>query len=66
MRKESRMAESKAPSTTLDALFNHHLVEPPEGEDGLGPTLGQDVSAEREEREDAEHGAHSEDQGPGV
>jgi hypothetical protein len=60
------MAESKVPSSTLDALFNRHLVQPPEGEDGLGPTVGEDVSAETEQRKDAEHGAHSEDQGPGV
>ena len=51
---------------TFDTLFNRHLVTPPEGEDGIGPTLGEDVSAREEGREDARHGAHSEDQGPGV
>ena len=60
------MSDANAKPSTLDTLFNRHLVESPEGEDGIGPTVGEDVSAEEERREDASHGAHSEDQGPGV
>jgi hypothetical protein len=60
------MADDETRSGTLEALFNRHLVQPPEGEDGIGPTLGENVSAEEEGREDARHGVHSEDQGPGV
>jgi hypothetical protein len=60
------MADPTGKSNTIETLFDQHLVRPPEGEDGIGPTLGEDVSAETEEAEDARHGVHSEDQGPGI
>ena len=60
------MADPNPKPGMLDSLFNSHLVTPTEGEDGLGPTMGEDVSAEHERDEDARHHAHSEDQGPGV
>ena len=60
------MAEPTPKPNTFDELFNHHLTEPTEGEDGIGPTLGEDVSIQKERREDARHGVHSKDQGAGI
>ena len=60
------MADRKSSPNTLESLIDRPLTEPPEGEDGIGPTLGEDLSAERQRESDARHHAHSEDQGPGV
>jgi hypothetical protein len=60
------MADRQSHPSTLETLVNRPLTTPPEGEDGIGPTLGEDVSVEAEERADARRGAHSEDQGPGA
>jgi hypothetical protein len=40
------------PEGTLEVLFNEHLVAP-EGDDGIGSTLGEDVSAKRQRETDA-------------
>lgn len=40
--------------STLEHLFNQHLVEP-DNPDGIGPTVGEDVSPENERREDARY-----------
>ncbi len=42
----------------LEQMFDRPLTQPPEGEDGVGSTLGQDVSVKHEREEDARHGAH--------
>ena len=60
------MADRKDKPDTMETLVERPLVQPTEGEDGMGPTLGEDVSVEREEQEDARHRAHSEDQGAGI
>ena len=60
------MADPTPKPNTFDDLFNRHLVEPTDGEDGIGPTLGEDVGVQKERREDARHGVHSEDQGAGI
>lgn len=60
------MADSHPRPGTIESLVDRPLVQPSEGDDGIGPTLGEDLSVEAEKREDARHGAHSEDQGPGV
>lgn len=60
------MADRQTRPNTIETLVEQPIVTPPEGEDGVGPTLGQDVSVEAEEREDVRHHAHSEDQGPGI
>jgi hypothetical protein len=44
------------PQNTLEVLFNDHLVTP-EGDDGIGSTLGEDVSAKRQRETDARFGA---------
>ena len=60
------MADPDPKENTVESLFNRHLVEPTKGEDGLGPTVGEDVGADAERREDARHGAHSKDAGSGI
>lgn len=45
------------PKGMLDTLFNEHLVAP-EGENGIGPTLGENVSDARQRATDARKGAH--------
>ncbi len=61
------MAEPKPTprANALEQMFEQPLTQPPEGEDGIGPTLGQDVSVEHEREEDARHGAHSIDEEEG-
>ena len=54
------MADPTPKPNTLETLFNTHLVEPTDGEEGMGPTVGEDVSAETERKDDPRHGAHSE------
>jgi hypothetical protein len=44
------------PKSTLEVLFNDHLVAP-EGDDGIGSTLGEDVSAKRQRETDARFAA---------
>jgi hypothetical protein len=44
------------PKSTLEVLFNEHLVAP-EGDDGIGSTLGEDVSAKRQREIDARFNA---------
>lgn len=39
------------PKSTLDVLFTEHLTAPA-GEDGIGSTLGPNVSAERQRQTD--------------
>jgi hypothetical protein len=45
------------PKGMLDSLFNEHLTKPT-GENGIGSTLGEDVSGERQRETDARNGAH--------
>ena len=53
--------DAKTKPNAFEQMFPRPLVEAPEGEDGVGSTLGQDVSPNREREEDARHGVHSED-----
>ena len=60
------MADRQAKPNSIETLVDRPLIQPPEGADGMGPTLGQDVSVEEKRRKDARHGAHPKDRGPEV
>ena len=45
------------PKGLLETLFTEDLTQP-NGGDGIGPTLGEDVSAARQRETDARNGAH--------
>jgi hypothetical protein len=53
--------DSKTKPNAFEQMFPGPLVQPPEGEDGMGSTVGGDVSVGREREQDARHGAHGED-----
>ena len=53
--------DAKTKPNAFEQMFPGPLVEPPEGEDGMGSTVGEDVSVRREREEDARHGVHGED-----
>ena len=46
----------------FEQMFDGSLTKPSEGEDGMGPTLGQDVGVQHEREQDARHGAHPADE----
>ena len=54
--------DAKPSRNGFERMFDRPLTQPPEGEDGIGPTLGQDLGVEREREEDARHGAHPTDE----
>ena len=59
------MAETpdKPKANAFEQMFDRPLTQPLEGEDGMGSTLGEDVSVEREREADARHGAQDVEDG---
>ena len=44
----------------FEQMFDRPITQP-ETEEGIGPTVGEDVSVEHEREEDARNGAHDTD-----
>ena len=44
----------------FEQMFDRPITQP-ETEEGIGPTVGEDVSVEHEREEDARNGAHDAD-----
>ncbi len=49
----------------FEEMFDRPLTQP-DNDEGIGPTLGQDASAEHERAEDARNGAHDVDRSAGA
>ena len=51
------MADPTPRRNSFEQMFDRPITRP-QGGDGIGPTLGEDVSVEHEREEDARNGAH--------
>ena len=49
--------DPKPQGNAFEQMFDRPVTQRREGEDGIGPTLGQDLSVQHERDEDAHHGA---------
>ena len=54
------MADPAPRKNIFEEMFDGPLVKP-DSDDGMGPTVGGDVSAERQRREDARNGVQDTD-----
>ncbi len=58
------MADTTPRKNVFEQMFDRPITQP-EGEHGIGPTLGEDLSVEQERKEDGRNGVHSIDRQTG-